>query len=288
MFRTADARSNAAQKSYARATATQLILLLVAAIGGSVSIETTPNGPDWGGVVAAGAFFTAAIVKLRILTTRPDRAWYESRALAESAKTLAWRYSVGGEPFPLDSDPADADRLLIQRLREVIQPLTDVALLPSTNERSQITEGMRKLRARPLAERRAAYQTARLESQREWYAARAILNDRLARRWDTITLAFEVLGAVAAVLKASGVEVGLLGLSSAIVAAVLAWTQMRAHANLSSAYAVAARELDDIQLLSGDPDTERQWAHFVEEAEMAISREHTTWRGARGGSKSLA
>ena len=83
-------------------------------------------------------------------------------------------------------------------------------------------------------------------------------------------------------LKATGVlRVDLLGLASAVVAGGAAWVQAKQHQTLATAYAVTSQELSTI---SGQVDwasTEQEWAHFVDQAEEAISREHTLWRASR-------
>lgn len=36
-------------------------------------------------------FIAALLVELWLWPVRPDKAWYDGRAVAESAKTLAWK-----------------------------------------------------------------------------------------------------------------------------------------------------------------------------------------------------
>jgi hypothetical protein len=86
---------------------------------------------------------------------------------------------------------------------------------------------------------------------------------------------------VAAVLRAASVvQVDVLGLAGALTAAGVAWVQTKQHQTLASAYAVASQELSDIDSRVNQPSAEREWAHFVDEAEQAISREHTLWRAS--------
>lgn len=88
----------------------------------------------------------------------------------------------------------------------------------------------------------------------------------------------EAIGLVCAVLKVVQlVDIDLAGVAGALAAAGVAWLQTRQHHQLASAYAVAAQELADIASRAHWPETEAEWAHFVDEAEEAISREHTLW-----------
>src|SRR5207302_6805717 len=76
---------------------TQLLTLVVAAALGAVGVHT--GAVEWGPLLAGVAFIVAGLIEATILTLKPERGWYAGRALAESVKTLAWRYAVAGEPF---------------------------------------------------------------------------------------------------------------------------------------------------------------------------------------------
>jgi len=69
-------------------------------------------------------------------------------------------------------------------------------------------------------------------------------------------------------------------LASALVGAGAAWVQTKQHQNLASAYEVASQELAVIGAHGDWASEEPAWAHFVDQAEEAISREHTTWRAS--------
>ena len=88
---------------------------------------------------------------------------------------------------------------------------------------------------------------------------------------------------VGAVLKAGGImPVNVLGLASAAIAGATAWLHMKQHQNLASAYSIAAHELSLIASKIASQLDEANWAGFVDEAEEAISREHTLWKASRG------
>ncbi len=133
-----------------------------------------------------------------------------------------------------------------------------------------------------LADRKAVYLQDRIGAQRDWYARKARSNLKFSRLWMAAMLALEAAGVVGGVLKATGVvNVDLLGLVGAVVAAVVAWSEMRQYSMLSSAYSVAAQELSDIATRGARPMTEDEWADFAANAEEAISREHTMWAASR-------
>ncbi|MGH2969086.1 MAG: DUF4231 domain-containing protein [Solirubrobacteraceae bacterium] len=282
IFHAADASSLAGQRRFLRATKLRLMTLPLAAGAGGLSWVI--GGVDYAGIIAAAAFVGALAAEVFILQTKPDRVWFEGRAAAESAKTLAWRYAVGGEPFGLGAvTGADADRLLIERVNDVLQDLDELDVSSTLADGRQITPAMRALRAGSIEARKLAYET-RLADQQVWYAAKAGWNAARARRWSAVMVTAEALGAVGALVKAAGGSPGpawLLGLFGAAGAAAAAWLQTRQHQGLASAYSLAAHELASIRALLVWQQTETSWAAFVRDAERAISREHSLWRSSR-------
>jgi conflict system pore-forming effector with SLATT domain len=278
LYRAADHSAIVGQRRFLLAIRFQLASLLLAAVFGSFSLNA--GHVDAAAICAAAALATALVTEVFLLTVRPDRRWYEARAAAESAKTLAWRYAVGGQPFDLDggTDDHGAERLLLRRFTGITSSLRDFALLPMRGEDRQVTSAMRQVRTLPLEERQRQYLVGRINDQRAWYADRARRNERRSAQWSVGLAALETAGLVAAVLAAVQlINFDLPGIFGAIAAGGVAWLQTRQHQQLASAYSVAALELADIAERAEWPRTEVEWAHFVDEAEEAISREHTLW-----------
>jgi hypothetical protein len=211
----------------------------------------------------------------------PEARWYRGRAAAESVKTLTWLYAVGGTPFP-DGD-GESDERLLNRLGELVDSLKELDLVvPADSSRRQITPAMTGLRARPLADRRRAYLTDRVDDQIAWYSKRAADHTRSARRWLLVVAAANACGAGAGFLRmVNVVQLDLLGLAAAVAGAATAWTQLLQHKAQANSYAVAVQDLtlirDRIATVTDDA-----WPRFVSDAEEAISREHTMWLARRG------
>ena len=281
LFRSADATAIAAQRQYLLAIRVRLYLLVAAAAAGAVSVAA--GGVDWSSLAGAVALVAAALTELYLVRDRPEQRWYEGRAAAESAKTLGWRYAVGAEPFGIEALPErDADRLLVRRLGELLTDLDDLGTEPVRGASEQITPAMRAVRAAPLPVRRAVYERWRIGEELAWYRAKSAWNQRRAHRLTLAVLAFEVVGATGGLLRVAGVGVNLLGVAAAGAAALGLWLQTRQHQVLAHAYAVTAQELSSIRSLIQWQDTEPEWTGFVDDAEAAISREHTLWRAKRG------
>ncbi len=287
-FDVADATASWGQRIHLRLTRLELGLLILAAASGFLAIKVGEREIDLGGVAAVIFFTLTLVLGAYRLSVRPTHTWQDSRAAAESIKTLCWRYAVGGRLFPTDLDPGEADRLFVGRLREILGGIRGLQTVqPSRSGHEQITPWMRQLRSMPLDDRRSTYEHARIEDQQRWYASRTDLNRRQLGRWNVVVLALEFLGVVAGSLKAFGLlelswSTGdVLGVVATVGAAAAAWVQARQYATLASAYAIANEELAAIRALVAHARDETQWAELVDSAESAISREHTMWRASR-------
>jgi hypothetical protein len=278
LYRAADRSAAVGQRRFLITIRFQLFSLMAAAVFGSFSINA--GQVDAAAICAAAALGTALVTEVYMLTVRPDRHWYEARAAAESAKTLAWRYVVGGQPFDRDQPGGEraAEDLLRRRFHGITANLRDFAPVLLPGEDGQVTAAMREVRALSLEERQEQYLAGRIDDQRLWYSARASRNERRSAQWSVGLAVLETLGLIAAVLAAVRlVNFDLPGIAGAVAAGGVAWLQTKQHQQLASAYAVAALELADVAERVTGPRTEPEWAHFVDEAEEAISREHTLW-----------
>jgi len=260
-----------------------------AAVGGVVSFRFGALEVEWAGVLSAACFIIAMIAELAILQRRPDQTWFKGRAVAESVKTLAWQYSIGGRPFRIGSTDKAADKLYAQQLTALLEETDRTGLMLSGSTGDQVTEQMKALRALPLTARKDIYRVQRLEDQQQWYAAKAMLNEKHGRQWTYALLILEVTGLLAGALRATGsTNIDLLGVIAAFVGAIAAWSQMHQHDTLSRAYALAAQELSLILVRLPQTSDEATWASFVHDAETAISREHTMWAARRGATWRLS
>ncbi|MEV7284374.1 DUF4231 domain-containing protein [Streptomyces sp. NPDC093252] len=273
VFRSSDRASTSGQRRYLGGTQWRLVLAVAAAVCGALGSR--------GAVVALVLVFVATVcVEIWLLTERPEEAWYDGRALAESTKTLAWRYAVGGAPFPGGLPLPEARERFHARLETLLREAPPVSLAPVGS--TAVTEEMNALRALPFDERRRVYLEGRIGGQLAWYSRKATANVSRARTWRLLLIAVEGLGLTAAVLRLTGVyDFDLAGILAAVLGAGSAWFAVRQYETQGRAYTFAATELSVIQgrLAHTDEDT---WAQEVADAEDAISREHTMWRASRG------
>lgn len=279
LYQSADRASIEGQTRARRLTAAILALGILAALAGVLGV--TAAGVRVSSWIAAGAFTVSLVLTYVALGVGADNDWYRGRALAESVKTLAWEYAVGGGPFCLSACP-DADARLRDDFLELRTQLSIGALPVDTGP--EISEQMRRLRQSSLPDRIHAYEQGRIEDQIKWYSGKVAANRRAQEGWRLATLSTQLLGVVFAVLYATGaLEITLAPVMAALAAAAVAWVRLRDHATLAVSYSVAGHDLKAVAMaLPAATVSETTWAEFVDAAELAISREHTVWLARRG------
>ena len=272
MFHAADVAAQSAQRWYLRLSACRLwALVAVAALAASVSLIDR-----WSAYIALMPIGAALFAEIILMARRLERRWYQARAVAESAKTLTWRYQVGGRPLGLRMTGGEADAELIARLSTLLTEFRDLSL-PATNQ-DQVTAEMRRLRSLPLEERIAAYKEGRIEDQRAWYAAKAEWNRKRADWYQAGLIAIELAAFGTALVTALlGLSFSFYSLLAALAVAGVGWLQIRQHRSTTDSYALASHELGAINSTFDSVDGEDAWEDFVDQAEGAISREHTLW-----------
>jgi hypothetical protein len=279
LYTAADAASKTGQTHYMVSTGARSLLAVTAAAASLQVADGEGDRPI--AFVGAAAFLVALAVEAWLAGFRPERRWYDGRALAESSKTLAWRFAVGALPFP-EGEP-DAEARLLDRVAGLLRDAPTTGIAPT--DAPVISDAMRRLRAAPLADRRHVYLRDRIDDQRMWYRSRAAMNDRRAWRWRITLLGAETLGVALAFGRAVGwLHVDVAGLIAALVTAAAAWLAVRQHEALARAYTFAHGELTIARERLARAEPEAAWAAEAADAEEAISREHTMWRASRSSS----
>jgi hypothetical protein len=275
VFAAAEKASGRGQTRFKRATLAALALLVVAAVFGLIE-------KPWAGWVS-GAAFTGSILATALTFFRDaEDDWYDGRAVAESAKTLTWKYAMGGEPFGV-TEP-DAEGAYNRALAAVVEEIR--RLHGSSPPPAQVSgDGeLRALRREPLDTRREIYHEQRLGSQRRWYNGRAREHGSTAKTWQIVAIILQTAGLVGAMVKALDVvSVDLLSVFAAAGTAALAWLAAGDYVKTARAYELTTLELDQTLRIVDTINDEDAWATFVADAEQTMSREHTAWLARRRG-----
>ncbi|MFF0492533.1 DUF4231 domain-containing protein [Nocardia sp. NPDC004068] len=280
LFQAADLASLEGQRSYVGGIRRRLLCLVVAALSGIVAWRLGRGHVDLLGLVGTVAFVGAILEESSLWRRRPDKAWYDGRAVAESAKTLAWKFAAGGLPFPIHMTTDDATRGLVEKLDELDDQFADLQLEPVAAP--QISDWMIESRSKPFAARKTMYIEGRIRDQQRWYATKATYNKRRSKQWRVALFSLEFAGAVAS-LSTAVIQTSLMpGPALAMIAgAAIAWVETKQHDSLARAYSAACTDLSNAEAKLQIAASEDAWAREVDDAEEAISREHVVWLATR-------
>ena len=276
--------SGTAQDRYISLFLFNLLLLILGALLTAVSLQSASAKATF--AMIAGILFTfSLLVAGAIGIKRYEKTWYGGRAIAESVKTLAWKYMTGAEPYEIGITSKDADERFARDLSAVLEQRKHLsgALQGQLSNNPQITDKMRSIRRLKTDERKAVYVRHRIENQQQWYTAKALENQTKEWRWFLLILTAQALAAASAfiLVRWPTVPVRLTGVFASLAAGSIAWLQVKRHQELAQSYNLAAQELLVIAINAEHISTDDELSRFVSNAESAVSREHTMWVARR-------
>jgi len=271
LFHGADKASDIYQTYYLVLIVVQYALLIAAAIGAMAYFSRYP----WAYIPNALIFF-ASILALGIgAVFHWEQSWYKCRALAESVKTMTWRYMMKAAPF----DAADAREIFRQHLLELFKANQETAEKIATDwaAKVQLTSQMETVRSKDLEGRRSFYLEHRVHDQNGWYVAKAKANRRwgIIYAWCAVIAYF--LGALFVLLKSKYEGEWPVEPVIVIAAAILGWIQVKKFGELTAAYKVTASEIGFLAPVIESAKDDAAMSAAVNDAELAFSREHTLW-----------
>jgi hypothetical protein len=281
LFRIADSASNASQKQYLRLIQLEYVLLLLAA-----SLSTVDQSNHWGHKWYALIFLFLVVVLVLRAFLKPVQDWYRSRAIAESIKTLTWRYMMRASPFDGAMEHSSPPKEFSSHLKGILDLNRDhVGKLDVVPSAEQITATMDRVRSFALSERSEFYREFRVEEQLDWYLKKAKHNRREAKRWVVIGIGAYALAAALVVGRAAATNWNIWPIEPVIVFAssIIGWVQIKKFGELAAAYSVTAQEIGLIKPRLSEKAGDTEFSEYVNEAELAFSREHTFWLARQTG-----
>jgi hypothetical protein len=284
LFQAADRASLSAQRRHLLFTSAILLSLVIAA--GLGALSGVIHSAKTAFAVASTALVSISFVLTAIRRAlKPEKLWYGGRAVSESAKSMAWRYMAGAEPYSINLQGGDADKHFIADLKSMVKNPDELAVGFGSqfSDRPQISPRMLEVRSLALEQRKQIYVSQRIADQRSWYGRKA-KKSQAAENWYFVVILVSQAFALAAgayMISAPDSKWNLVGVFSSLASALVAWLQVRQHEELAQSYAVAALELGFIEEQSQHITSEPEFSAFVGDAENAISREHTLWIARR-------
>ncbi len=289
LYKRADSASTKAQQKYLRFALAEMWLVMIGAVGGGITtLGSLPLVQILAAVTAVCLVFSL-FASLLSRAGRFEAAWFNARSVAESVKTLAWRYMMGVEPFDLKKSQSEADREFVDKLKtiaEQVEENTDFVGGGSAAESSQISGEMKRVRGLSFMDRKDVYLKERLQDQKKWYNAKADENRRKGAKWYWTTISLQALAIIVAIFMVvnPGWIYNPLGLLTTVIASLLSWIQLKRYEDLAKTYSVAYHELSFLEDLLNNVGEKSELDEFVVNTEDVISREHTMWYAKRTGS----
>ena len=284
LFNAADSAAIEAKKKYLRLTILDLSLLVFGTLLLSIHLNSDV-GRFLAGFFAAACFISSFISTIIILRAQHEKVWYGARAVAETVKTLSWKYMTCSEPFTSKLTSLEADEEFISKLIKILSERG--GLFWSFNgdlaTGSEITDTMRKMRYLDLEKRKQIYLEQRINDQRKWYGHNAKQNKVHASRWFIAVLIAQLFAVLftLVIMRWSVPTINFAHVFSSAAIAIMAWIQVKQHQELAQSYGIAAHELGLIAEQISYIKTEEELCKFISESENAISREHTLWMARR-------
>lgn len=272
LYRSANELSIRSQSKFFSALLIHLLALVIAAILSVVNI------PHWSvAMLQIISLLTALGCSIFLFIVRPERLWYGARAVAESIKTVSWRYICKAEPFHEDNI---AKKVFNQKLRSIIDQNKDVCkVLTEYLNEAQVTEKMQSIRSKTLMDRKDIYLNYRIEDQHSWYATKSKFNKMKARHLILLLILINIFAVFCAFLRLIYIDVVFwpTDIFVAIAAGLLSWIQAKRFSELAASYSLASFEISIIKGEADQPTNEKDFSKFVSDTENAFSREHTQW-----------
>lgn len=284
LFQAADNASNEAQKRYLKLMGLDIVLIILPAIL-SVVAFTNPNVKMFLLFLAAVFVGLSIIVTLVIRIAQFEKTWYDGRAVAESVKTLAWRYMMCAEPYTCEISLGEVDCKFAVDLDAILKERKNLfsSLGGHYGTKPQISNKMRETRHLDTFNRKDIYIVDRIEDQRKWYSDKADFNKKSEGKWFIAMLIFQLLGLVSAILLLIFPKspINFTGFFTTLVTSCLAWIQLKQFQELAQSYGIAVQELGLIAEQGHHIKNDQDLSTFVSDSENAISREHTLWIARR-------
>ena len=280
LFQAADKASVTAQKNYLIIIGLDLTFMIIGSLLAIYSFKC-----DFYKLIvysASGLFLLTSLILTIVLKSKAfEDIWYQGRALAESVKTLTWRFATCSELFEVSLSKTEVSQIFIERLKELSNEFKDLNKTLDANILSLpvITPKMESVRNLTTSERKEFYVNERIKDQKKWYSTKAEFNKTKYNIWFWVIISSQFLSLVSIIIliKNPSLEWNLVGLFTTISAAAISWLQLKQHQELKQAYTTAAQELNFIEASSFAISTETELSRFILDSENAISREHTLW-----------
>jgi len=282
LFCAADQAANRSRRQHVALTAMNLTLLALGALFDVVSSHVAHKRAF--AVASAVCFLLTVFVTIVAAALKLEQKWYLGRAVAESVKTLSWKYMMRVDPESGTGGGTPEDRLTGD-LRAILEEFQEIGSLlgGKTAVRDQISGVMKTVRGAGFADRKQTYMEQRVGQQRGWYSVKSGQNKNASSFLIVALIGCQFIAVVISGISIVNEQLNFAPLFAATASSLIAWGQLRQYDELAQSYGMAAQELGLVEEQGKQEIPESDFSQFVVMAETAISREHTLWRARRVG-----
>lgn len=273
LYTSASVLSGRAQKRFFMFLGTNLLLLVT-----SISSTELVSDASISSLVLLLQLLVSISCAIALAFWKDQQVWYESRALAESIKTMAWRYMMRSDPYHTKGDDKP---LFIANLTKLLEDNRSLKFEALTGE--QITNKMSQVRASDWLHKMQFYLKDRIEDQLQWYKVKSENNSKKSKWWYLFVIFLHIIAICFLVFLIQGSlkQLWVVTIVLATASASMAWLQTKRFQELASSYALTMHDIQMLKALASTITNEQDFSKFVGDSENAFSREHTQWRARR-------
>lgn len=279
-YHAADQQSIIGQRRYKNLFLIEIGILLLAAGASLLPLKQEAKILP---IILAILFLTELIIRWYIHRSGVQDNWYNGRAIAESIKTMTWKFAM--RPYT-DASQQGIEREHHQFNNQVEQIMKVWKDTGSKNSKPIttpfISQNLLAIKSlKDWTKKRALYDESRILNQQEWYDQRAKKNKRLSNLFYYLIMLCYAVALVCSVYFISYPDqFNLTPIFGLFASSILAWTQLNDYKDLKNAYSLAHYEINGIIKEMANTNEENFYQH-VEDIEHAFSREHTIWIARR-------
>ncbi len=281
LYAASDSASNRAKHRYYRLLGTQLMVFTIISFASMLS-SGSPEQQKFFSRLSAFLLGVSLLISWINKAQHYDRIWYECRAIAESVKTITWRYMMQAEPFGAGLDLTAAKKKFLLELKEIRRTYSGAGanLAEFGPSPTIFSQSMDESRAAGWEDRKAKYLRERLEPDREWYARSARSSSLGSEQWLWLIIILQMVAFFFAVVQPS-LQVSFfkpVPLFMTLASTITAWNQAKHQHEVAQSYLGTAQALAEFQGVAAIEVADSQsLVSFVATVEQTLARERATW-----------
>lgn len=274
LYRVADSLSVKYQKKHFGLLAAYLLLLIVSAIIPMCGNCVLANS------ISLGLFLLSAALYAISQISNPLNLWYNGRAVAESVKSMTWKWMMMADPYSCKTQ-GTASLDLQKDLQNFLKQ--NNVLFKNYQEDDgnsySISNKMKEIRNAAAIVKMKFYNKNRVQEQLNWYRDKSkILHRRnivMSRIIGGCYVIMTILMIVSIVKPNKFLPIEIIAV---VITAFISWSEAKKYKELSCAYSLAVNEMSIINKDQLESQvSEAEVAEFVLKCENAFSHEHTLW-----------